>query len=110
MLHERVSKLIRLIYQAAEDDDAWVKALDELRTLTESRFVMVSAVDLTRQKYLKSEFYGADDSLFLEAIQDYKNHFHQIDPTLIFAVNHPSAGFTSLIDSINYENENRYQN
>lgn len=96
MLDDRVSTLIRHIYEAAHDFAAWDKVLDQILRLTGSRVMMVSAVDLRAGEFTRSNFYGADDGRFLDGVRDYTEHLYQTDPTLAFGRKNPEAGFVSL--------------
>jgi DNA-binding CsgD family transcriptional regulator len=95
-LSEAVSHLIGLIYQGFRDPVIWKSALDGLISITDSRFIMVSTVDLGEAKYASSDFHGADDALFLNGVKDYKDYKYQTDPTLAFGKANPDAGFVSM--------------
>lgn len=95
-LDEGIADLVGKIYQGAHDPAIWNEALDGLIHYTDSRFVMVSAVDLDSGKYSSSNFYGADDARFLDGVRDYKDYKYQTDPTLSFGKRHPDAGFVSM--------------
>ncbi len=92
MLNDRMSKLIGQIYAGASDSRAWRSALDGLQSLTRSRFILVSAVDLRTGGYSDSLVHGADDGRFLDGMEEYRRHLYRDDPTLRFAVRHPGAG------------------
>lgn len=99
-LDEKVSTLIGRIYEGAHAPAAWEKALDGLIEHTGSRFVLVSAVDLSAQGYSEARFHGADDARFLDGIRDYKAELYRTDPTLQFGMRHPRAGYVTLRGSI----------
>lgn len=96
MLDDGISGLIGTIYSGIQCPDDWDAVLDALIAHTDSRFLMVSTVDLTRQEYGSSRFYGADGGRFLDGIAEYGSERYKQDPTLKFALRHPDAGAISL--------------
>ncbi len=95
-----VSKLIGDIYRHVRDPLAWNGILDRMLSLTQSRFLMISAVDLRMGEYSQTYWYGADDGKFLDGVKEYKDGLYQDDPSLAYATRNPEAGFISLIGAI----------
>lgn len=100
MLDDRISALIGRIYSGVHDPALFDGVLDDLLDLTDSRFVLMSAVDLKSREYAQHRFYGADDSRFLDAVRDYGEHYYKEDGLLRFAARNPGAGFASLRKAI----------
>lgn len=96
MLDDRISALIGRIYTGVRDPNIWDGVLDDILDLTDSRFVLVSAVDLKSGEYAKHRFHGADDSRFLDAVRDYGDHYYKEDALLAYGMGHPDTGFASL--------------
>jgi DNA-binding CsgD family transcriptional regulator len=95
-LDDGVSALIADIYAGATDPVAWRRALDGLIERTNSRFVLVSTVDHQRAEYVSTQWHGADDARFQDAMRDYQTELYRSDPTLQYAMRNPAAGFVSL--------------
>ena len=70
--------------------------MDRILTLTQSRFMLISAVDLRMGEYSQTYWYGPDDSMFLDGLRDYEAGLYLDDPSLTYAVRNPEAGFISL--------------
>ncbi len=100
-LSDNVSEIVGLIYRGSHDKVAWTSALDSIISVTGSRFIMNSTVDLGKSRYYSSDFYGADDALFLDGVRDYKDYKYQTDPTLAYGRANPNAGFVSLPIALN---------
>ncbi len=96
MLDDRISALIGRIYTGVHDPKIWDGVLDDILDLTNSRFVLVSAVDLKSGEYSHHRFHGADDSRFLDAVRDYGDHYYKGDALLAYGRRYPDAGFASL--------------
>lgn len=95
-LDETISALIGDIYEGPRNNEAWQRVLNGLLDHTGSRFLLVSAVDLKRQEYSKTSFYGPDDARFLDGVREYENDLYRTDPILEYAARHPKAGFISM--------------
>lgn len=91
-LDEGVSRFIGNLYEAVYDPDAWRSAMHELMKRTNSRLAFVTCADVRHKALSRSEFYGADDSRFLRAAQEYSEAMYHTDPSLQWASEHPNAG------------------
>lgn len=91
-LDENTSRLIGSIYDSVGDPTAWVEVLATLVDRTSSRFLMVSAVDLSARNYHDTYWSGPDDGRFLDGVRDYEAAQYRDDPTLWFASRNPLAG------------------
>jgi DNA-binding CsgD family transcriptional regulator len=95
-----VSNLIGDIYRYVRDPVAWNGVLDRMLSLTQSRFLMISAVDLRMGEYSQTYWYGADDGKFLDGLKDYEDGLYHDDPSLAYAIRNPGAGVISLTGAI----------
>jgi DNA-binding CsgD family transcriptional regulator len=95
-----VSNLIGDIYRHVRDPVAWNGVLDRMLSLTQSRFLMISAVDLRMGEYSQTYWYGADDGKFLDGLKEYEDGLYQDDPSLAYAARNPNSGFISLNSAI----------
>ena len=103
-LDERVSDLIKRIYSAREDEEAWNGAAHEALALTGCRAGLSTVVDLENREFDAFRFYGAEDTAVAVATEEYAD-LYKDDPSLIWAATHPNARFcdsTATIPKANY--------
>jgi len=98
-LDEGVSRFIGNLYEAVYDPEAWRSAMNEMMKRTNSRLAFITCVDIRHKQLSRSEFYGAEDTSFLRAAEEYQEGMYQTDPSLQWASKHPNAGVcdTSVI-------------
>jgi DNA-binding CsgD family transcriptional regulator/PAS domain-containing protein len=93
MHDEAFARLVGDVYEAPYDAALWQRVVGTLRTMTDSRFVLVTAVDLRRQEYSRSEWHGPDDSALDEGLREYVATMTGQDPLLAYAGLNPTARF-----------------
>lgn len=91
-LDDDLSQFIGRIYEAAFDPDAWDRVIKELMSRTASRIVFVSSVDLRHGEFNRAFFYAPEESRVETGIREYAEETYAMDPTLAWAIEHPSAG------------------
>jgi DNA-binding CsgD family transcriptional regulator len=90
-LDEGVSRFIGNLYEAVYEPDAWRSAMHEMMKRTNSRLAFITCADIRHKELSRSEFYGAEDSRFLRAAEEYGEEMHRTDPSLHWASHHPNA-------------------
>lgn len=90
-LDEGVSRFIGNLYEAVYEPEAWRSAMHEMMKRTGSRLCFVTCADLRQCELSRSEFYGAEDSRFLQAAEEYQDGLYRSDPSLAWASAHPNA-------------------
>jgi DNA-binding CsgD family transcriptional regulator len=91
-LDEGLSRFIGSLYEAVYEPDAWRSTMLELIKRTGSRLAFVTCADIRHKELSRSEFYGAEDSRFLQAADEYSEEMYRSDPSLQWASKHPNAG------------------
>jgi DNA-binding CsgD family transcriptional regulator/PAS domain-containing protein len=91
-LDEGVSRFIGSLYEAVYDAGAWRLAMHEMMRRTQSRLAFITCADIRHKELSRSEFYGAEDSRFLRAAEEYSAEMYRTDPSLQWASEHPNAG------------------
>ncbi len=95
-LDERTSRLIGDVYEAGADNVRWRRVLDEILARTDSRFALLSVVDLKTSQFSSTRWHGPDDARFLDGTNEYEAELYRTDPTLRFGIANPNGGFVSL--------------
>ena len=106
-LDHSISSLIGDIYRYVGDPVGWERVLRQILALTNSRLLLLSAVDLRVGAYLKAFSVGPDESRFGDGMAAYAEEWHHADPLLQFAVQNPTAGFASISDALSASGENQ---
>ena len=91
-LDEGVSRFIGNLYEAVYEPQAWRSAMHEMMKRTNSRLAFITCADIRHREVSHSEFYGAEDTAFLRAAEEYEEGMYQADPSLAWASRHPGAG------------------
>lgn len=91
-LDENLSGLIGRIHGAGQDTAAWNRLGPEIMGALGARVALMTTVDLARESYLATRFFGPDDSRFAQGIAEHLE-LSPIDPTLRWASRHPDARF-----------------
>jgi DNA-binding CsgD family transcriptional regulator len=91
-LDEGLSRFLGQLYEAVYEPVAWRSAMHQLMQRTGSRLLFVTCADVRHKELSRSEFYGAEDSAFLSAAEEYREEMFQYDPSLSYASEHPNAG------------------
>ena len=91
-LDEGLSDLIGRMYEAVHDPADWRSVVGDVMQRTGSRLMFISSVDVRQREYNRAMFYGREDSEFAKAAQEYLEEFHELDPSLQWASQHPDAG------------------
>lgn len=91
-LDEGLSRFIGRMYESVYDADAWRAVMHELMKRTSSRLLFMTCADLRHGELSKSQFYGAEDGRFAQAMEEYGAQMYQSDPSLLWAMEHPDAG------------------
>lgn len=91
-LDESVSDLIRRIYCAREDVDAWDGLGQDVLEKTGACAALTTLVDLRHRNFDATRFYGRMDSNFARGIEEYSEIYYE-DPTLRWASENPLARF-----------------
>jgi DNA-binding CsgD family transcriptional regulator len=91
-LDEGLSRFIGRLYEAIYDEGAWRAAMAELMQRTGSRIAFVSSVDLRHKEYSRALFYAPEESRIELGTREYYDETYLIDPSLVWAAEHPGAG------------------
>ena len=91
-LDEGLSRFIGRLYEAVYEPVAWRSTMHELMKRTGSRLAFVTCADVRHKELSRSEFYGAEDSRFQRAAEEYSEAMYRTDPSLQWASEHPDAG------------------
>ena len=91
-LDENLSGLIGRVYAARQDGAAWNRLGPEIMAALCARVALITTVDLVRESFLATRFFGPDDTPFAQGIADYPEITGD-DPTLRWASRHPHARF-----------------
>jgi DNA-binding CsgD family transcriptional regulator/PAS domain-containing protein len=104
-LDEGLSRFIGSLYEAVYDPDAWKLAIAQLMDRTGSRIAFISSVDLRQREFSRTDFYAPEESAVDTGIREYSEETYGIDPSLIWAAEHPEAGVcetSSIIPRADY--------
>ena len=91
-LDENLSGLIGRVYAARQDSVAWNRLGPEIMGALGARVALMTTVDLARESFLATRFFGPDDTPFAQGLADYPELWAS-DPTLRWASRHPHARF-----------------
>lgn len=90
-LDEGISRLIGRIYEGAQEDAVWNRAVDEIVERLEGHFVMVATLDTRHRQFSSTAYHGHIDGRFLDGIAEYETELFRIDPTIDFSTAFPHA-------------------
>jgi DNA-binding CsgD family transcriptional regulator len=91
-LDERISALIKQIYRAGQDAEAWNRLTIDVLRLTGAHSGLTSVVDLRRSEFSAYRAYGSEDTSFARGMEEYPEMYRQ-DPTLIWGASNPDERF-----------------
>ena len=91
-LDENLSGLIGRVYAARQDGAAWNRLGPEIMAALGARVALMTTVDLARESFLATRFFGPDDSPFAQGMAEY-SEITGDDPTLRWASRNPRARF-----------------
>ena len=96
MLHDKISRLVKGIYQAPYDETLWQRMTEDLRSTLGCRAMLVSVVDAENQNFSTTSWVGPEDGRSMRGVEEYYDYFHHLDPTIAFAASKPSARFCDV--------------
>jgi DNA-binding CsgD family transcriptional regulator len=98
-LDENLSRLIGRIYAARQDSAAWNRVGPDIMAALGARVALMTTVDLARESFLATRFFGPDDSQFAQGMAEYPGMAGE-DPTLRWASANPVARFCASDRSV----------
>ena len=82
------------LYEAVHEPKGWRSAMTEIIRRSESRRLVVTTVDLRRTDIVDIQFHGPEDSAAETGIREYAEEMSELDPTFLWARDHPDAGIS----------------
>src|SRR3954447_6379718 len=91
-LDERVSTLIKRIYCASNDEEAWDGIAADFLDVVGGCFALSTVVDLSQREFNSYRTYGGEGSSTARGVEEYAETYKD-DPTLEWAAQNPDARF-----------------